>query len=122
MKRLMASIIALLLVPAMLFAVVPVSKHVGRVNTFPDSESITAKAIEALRKDMDAAWFEKYTTGDKAIIDFWSEELLKLLPLENLIAGEEKDGAVSLYDLEKQVLVTLCFNDEGLISAIDIEK
>ena len=122
MKRLMTSIIVLLMVPAMLMAVVPVSKHVGRVNTFPSSESITAKAIEILRSEMDASWFEKYTTGDKAIMDYWSDELLSILPLENLVAGEEKEGSVSLYDLEKKVMVTLTFNDEGLISAMDIER
>lgn len=106
----------------MLFAVVPVSRHVGKVNTFPESGSITAKAIEAFRSEFNDTWLESYTTADKAIIDFWSETLLEILPLNNLIAGEEKDGAVSLYDLEKKIYISLSFNDDKFISAIEIER
>ena len=118
----MTMIPLLVLIPAMLFAVVPVSRHVGRVNAFPESGSITSKAIEAFRSEFNESWLENYTTADKAIIDFWSETLIEILPLNNLIAGEEKDGAVSLYDLEKGIYISLSFNDEKLISAMEIER
>ena len=121
-KRLMTLLAVLLISLFTLSAVVPVSRHVGRVNTFPDSDSITAKAIEAVRSEMDASWFETYTTGDKALIDFWSETLLDLLPLTNVIAGEEKDNAVSLYDLDKQVYISFTFNADKLITSIDMES
>ena len=119
-KKLMTMISLLVLLPAMLSAVVPVSRHVGRVNAFPESGSITAKAIEAFRADFNDNWLETYTTADKAIIDFWSDTLIAILPLQNLIAGEEKDGAVSLYDLDEKIYISLVFNDEKLIEAMEI--
>ena len=120
-RKLSTLLIVLLAVHAMLYAVVPVSRHVGRVNTFPESGSIAAKAIEAFRAEFSDTWLETYTTADKAIIDFWSETLQDILPLSNIIVGEEKDGCVSLYDLDKEVYISLVFNEDKLISAIEIE-
>ena len=121
-KKLSTLLVILLVVPAMLSAVVPVSRHVGKVDTFPESGSITARAIEAFRAEFTDTWLETYTTADKAIIDFWSDTLLDILPLENLIAGEEKDGAVSLYDLDEKIYISLVFNEDKLISALEIER
>ena len=121
-KKLSTLLVILLVVPAMLSAVVPVSRHVGKVDTFPESGSITARAIEAFRAEFTDTWLETYTTADKAIIDFWSDTLLDILPLGNLIAGEEKDGAVSLYDLDEKIYISLVFNEDKLISALEIER
>ena len=121
-KKLSAMLIVLMLVPCILSAVVPVSRHVGKVNTFPESGSIASRAMEAFRSEFTDTWLETYTTGDRALIDFWSETLMDILPLNNLIVGEEKDGAVSLYDLEKEIYISLVFDEGKLISAIEIER
>lgn len=114
------SLAAIVFLCVPLYAIAPLSAEIGPVVVSPSAGSLTEKALEAAGEKVDLEWFEKYTNGDKGLIDSLSPSLLELLPLQNAIAGVENDGAVSLYDLDMKVRISFAFDSDGLVEAIGI--
>lgn len=121
MKRVIC-VISVILALSNIFSVAPVSPYIGRLEIEVEEGSNMEKALKAFHSELDDMWFETYTTCEKALIDTYFQPLKEILPLENVVASSERDGALSLYDLDKKVRVSLVYGEEGLIKALLIEK
>ncbi len=108
--------IALSLSP--LFAVAPVSGTIGRIAVSVAPDSITATALEAAGEEYTEAWLEKYAVDKVSFGEAYSPLLSSVLPLSDVVAGEEKGGAVSLMSLEDGTVLSFMFVD-GRIAAVN---
>ena len=110
--------IALLLLSLPLFSSAPVSETIGRVAVEIDDDSITAIALEAASKEYTESWLDEYAADKISFGEAYSPLLSSLLPLSgNIIAGEEKNNAVTIMDMEDGTVLTFIFRG-GRIAAI----
>lgn len=100
-----------------LYAVAPVSGTVGKVQCTIVPESITETALKAATEEYTEAWLDKYAVDKISFGEAYSEILSSSLPLDNPIAGEEKNNAVTLRSLADGTILSFVFAD-GRIAAV----
>ena len=98
-------------------AVAPVSGTLGLVETAPAEGSITSIALEAASEPYTEAWLDKYAADKISFGEAYSSFLSEALPLENAIAGKERNGAVALRSLADGTVISFIFTD-GRIAAV----
>ncbi len=96
-------------------AAAPSNAEIGRISVSP--EGIEEKALEAVGQEISIAWFEKYTTNEKVLVETFYVPLAAILPFENPVCSVQKDGAVSLLNLTDGAIIAFTFS-EGLINSI----
>ena len=100
-----------------LYAVAPVSATVGRVQCSVVPQSITEIALKAASEEYTEAWLDEYAVDKISFGEAYSELLSASLPLDNPIAGEEKNSAVTLRSLTDGTVLSFIFQN-GRIAAI----
>ena len=100
-----------------LAASVPVSATIGRVAVEIPSGSITETALKAAESEYTEAWLDEYALDKISFGEAYSELLSSLLPLSDLIAGEERNNAVTLKSLADGTVLSFVFRD-GKIAAL----
>ncbi len=112
MKKVLLMNIALFLSLCCLSATVPVSKTVGMVVLVPEGRTKIAK--EAFTTPFSKEWFESFTTGDEVLALTYAPMLSEILPLENLIIGEEKNGVVKLRESDSMTVYSVFFDGDRI--------
>lgn len=108
--------IMMALIPALIYAVSPVSGKIGPVAVGIKEGSITETALAAVSEPFTEAWLEKYTPDPMKSGEILSPVLSSALPLSNPIAGEEKAGAVDILDLATGSVYSFIFRDGRIAS------
>ena len=109
----------LILIITPLTAAVPVSETIGRIQTAVEEDSLTAIALEAAAEEYTEAWLDEYAVDKITFGEAYSALLSETLPLSNIIAGTEKNGAVTLKSLSDGTVITFIFLD-GKINAVSL--
>ena len=110
-------ILIFLIVLSPLHAVAPVSETLGRIQTSVAADSLTALALKAAGESYTERWLEEYAVDKVSFGEAYSELLASVLPMSNVIAGEEKGGAVALRSLDDGTTLSFMFID-GKIAAV----
>ena len=112
-----ACLVCIILSSFPVLAVAPISGAIGEVATEVVPGSITETALEASAELYTEQWLEKYTASPYEFGEAYSDILSDLLPLQNPIAGRERNGAVDVQDLDTGTVLSFVFQD-GRIAAI----
>lgn len=102
-------------------AVYPVDSDIGLVSgALPGSAE--EKLLVPFREEFSLQWLDSYVAEAerKTFALFYSDTLLSLLPLENPIVSEFRDGYVNIKDTVSGALVTVYADDEMMITALGI--
>ncbi len=116
----MGRIIALALLSltlSSLSAAAPVSDTIGRIQTDVREGSITEIALEAVSSPYTEEWLDAWTFDKIAFGEAYSPILSELLPFDNPVASEEKNGAVTIMDLADGTVLSFIFRN-GCIWAL----
>ena len=97
-------------------AVAPISGTLGLVETAPAEGSITSIALEAASEPYTEAWLDKYAADKISFGEAYSSFLSDALPLENAIAGKERNGAVALRSLADGTVISFIFTDGRIVA------
>ena len=106
--------IAMLLLSSSAFAAVPVSQSIGRIQCEIPSGSVTEIALAAVSEEYTEAWLDEYAVDKISFGEAYSEILSASLPLDNPIAGEEKNSAVTLRSLTDGTVLSFIFQNERI--------
>ena len=111
--------ILILLLSSSLYASSPVSGTIGPVQTSVEEGSITGIALKAASEEYTEAWLDQYAVDKVSFGEAYSSLLSDTLPLSDLIASGERNGAVSVMSLESGTVLSFIFTD-GRISAVSL--
>lgn len=121
MKRIATALIILIsILPAV--AVAPVGDAIGTIGIRIEKGGISEKALEAVGDEVSVVWFEKYTTNEKLLVDTFYIPLSEILPFGNPVCSLEKNGAVSLLDLDSGAVVSFTFSSSKLINSVSFSR
>ena len=113
-------VLLLLLISFSLYAAItPNSERLGRVAVSVEENSNASLLLEAFGEEYTESWLKKYTTGDDLFPLLYSDKLSKLLPIKNIILGENVRDSISFYSSDSNVFISATFKD-GKIYALDI--
>lgn len=115
----MIRFILILLLSSSLYASSPVSGTIGPVQTSVEEGSITGIALKAASEEYTEAWLDQYAVDKVSFGEAYSSLLSDTLPLSDLIASGERNGAVSVMSLESGTVLSFIFTD-GRISAVSL--
>ena len=98
-------------------AVAPVSVALGPVQVSIEEGSLSELALEALRGEYTEEWLWEYTESPMLFAAAYSPLLHSLLPMDGVLIGEEKDGALKVLDQATGAVLSLSFCG-GKLSAV----
>ncbi len=109
-------ITALLISIMPLYAVAPLSSSIGRIQTDVKDGSITAIALEAAGRSYTESWLDDYASAKVSFGEAYSEILSASLPMDNPVAGTEKNGAVTLMSLTDGTILSFVFRNGRIVA------
>ena len=116
--------LALLLLSVFLFplcaSVAPVSYSIGTVVIEMKKGSSEELVWNAVRREYNDEWLEKYAVSPLSFALAYSSELSSLLPLEDYLVSVETDGEVKVLDRESGRIIIFIIK-EGGIAALRVE-
>ena len=108
--------IAMLLLSSSAFAAVPVSQSIGRIQCEIPSGSVTEIALAAVSEEYTEAWLDEYAVDKITFGEAYSEILSSALPMTNVIAGSERNGAVTLKSLDNGTVLSFIFRNGRIVA------
>lgn len=115
--RILVLLLSFLSLSLPLFSSAPVSGTIGQVAVEIVPGSITEIAIEAAGREYTESWLDDYASDKISFGEAYSEMLSSLLPLSDIIAGEEKNNAVTIMSLADGTVLSFIFRN-GRIAAV----
>lgn len=115
--RILVLLLSFLSLSLPIFSSAPVSGTIGQVAVEIAPGSITEIAIEAAGREYTESWLDDYASDKISFGEAYSEMLSSLLPLSDIIAGEEKNNAVTIMSLADGTVLSFIFRN-GRIAAV----